>query len=95
MVVRDWSVTDSAGVTGRFSASNLRKRERVDPVRRASSDSCGNKGRDFSDCPERAGTGMRYGRGSGKRVPPMAGDIENPGRTEDGGYLGRIDIGAL
>ena len=93
MVVRDFMVTDSAIVTGRLRASKRRKRERVEPVIRASSDSCGNRGRCFSDraacC---AAAGMRYGRGSGKRVPPMAGDIEDPGRTEDGGYLGRLVI---
>ena len=91
-VVRDLIVTDSVTVTGRFSASRRRKRERVEPVIRASSDSCGKRGR-VSDCAVyRAAVCIRYGRGSGKRVPPMAGDIEDPGRTEDGGYLGRLVI---
>jgi hypothetical protein len=95
-MVRDLMVADSVIVTGRFNASRRRKRERVEPVIRASSDSCGKRGRVFSDCAAcRAAVGIRYGRGSGKRVPPMAGDIEDPGRTEDGGYLGRLVIGTL
>jgi len=91
-VVRDLSVTDSATVGGRFSASRRRKRERVEPVIRASSDSCGKRGRVVDWALYRAAVGIRYGRGSGKRVPPLAGDIEDPGRTEDGGYLGRLVI---
>ena len=88
-------VKDSVAETGRFNARSLRKSERVEPVRRASSDSWGNSGR-FSGCAvRRPATGMRYGRGSGKRVPLLVADIVDPGRTEDGGCLGRIVIEAL